>query len=150
MEFIQEIPSKLLALLNSIPSDSWGIVAEVVVAAVTTSSLMVGVKKWLQVNGDKLMLTLTIFGSLLAGTAAYLHSDPTFGPWFALVQGWLIFATTQPVYRFFVKGVCRRLGNWFAEQVAKATALSEAKAAAVPPGGLPLAVSPSGTDDFSH
>ena len=62
---------------------------------------------------------------------------PEFAPWIILVQGWLTLATAQPVYYFFVKPLFRRLGAWFTDQITKATQISEAKAAQVPPEGLP-------------
>lgn len=151
LHFFQHFPAMLLAALNSIPSDAWGVTIETVVSAVIVSPIMMAVKKWWDIDNEKKMLLLVIAGSLLAGAADYLHGIPEFAPWFAIVQGWLVFATTQPVYRFFVKPLFARLGSAIAAQLAKVATVSEAKAATVPPQGLPIsAATPPPADDFSH
>lgn len=140
----------ILNILNSIPGDAWSVIIDVLVSAVIVSPLALGVKKWLSVDNEKKMLILVVVGSMLASAGAYLQSVPKFAPWFVLVQGWLVFATTQPVYFLFVKPLSKRLGVWFTEQIAKVALANEAKAAAVPAEGLPLTSTPSPVEDFSH
>jgi hypothetical protein len=145
-----EVIQRFLDLLNSIPAEAWSVIMQTVVAAAIVSPVGLAIKKWLSIDSEKKMLTLIMLSSLLAGALQYLHSVPQFAPWFAIVQGWLIFATTQPVYRFAVKPLAVRLGVWWNEQLIKATATNEAKAATVPPQGLPVKSTPQPFEDFSH
>jgi hypothetical protein len=115
-----EILQSALQTVNSVPGDAWTLIIEILVAALITSPVVLGIKKWWHVHSDKIMLAITIGASLLAGVVLYLQNDPELAPWFALVQGWLIFATTQPVYRYFIKGLFARLGVWFNEKVEEA------------------------------
>lgn len=140
----------ILHALNSISPEAWSVVVQSVVAALIVSPLFVGVKKWFSVDGEKKMLFLVMLGSIGAAAVAYMLSVPSFAPWVILVQGWLTFATTQPIYLYFVKPTFKRLGVWFSEKLAEAAALNEARAAAVPAGGLPVTAVPSATEDFSH
>jgi hypothetical protein len=52
------------------------------------------------------------------------------------------------VYIYAVKPLYKIIGGWFTGKIAEATAINEAKNAAVPAGGLPITAAP--TEDFSH
>lgn len=148
-----EILHQLLQTLNSVPSDAWSTLVEIVISAFVVSPLAMAIKKWFNGNGDKKlgekrMLTIVMLGSFASAAIAYLVTVPEFAPRFIVLQGTLTFAMTQPVYIYFVKPLSVRLGAWFTEQVAKASAITEAKAAKVPYGGLPIGKVP--VEDFSH
>jgi Na+/melibiose symporter-like transporter len=140
----------ILHALNSISPDAWGVVVQTLVSALIVSPLFVGIKKWFQVDGEKKMLFLVMLGSMGAAAVAYMLTVPQFAPWIILAQGWLVFATTQPVYMYFVKPVFKNLGSWFTGKLAEAAAINEAKGAAVPATGLPISSVPASTEDFSH
>ncbi len=139
---------QVLDILNDVPAEVWSVVIETVVGALIVSPVMLGIKKWFSIDGEKKMVVFVMIGSMLAAVAAYMLTVPEFAPWLILVQGWLVFATTQPVYYLFIKPLVRKLGAWFTDQIAKAAAISEAKAAAVPATGLPLPGSGNMFDDF--
>lgn len=130
--------SHILHTLNSIPTAAWAVILPTVVQAVITSPLMVAVKKWFSVDSERKMLFLVMLGSMATAAVGYLVTVPRFAPWFILVSGWLTFATTQPVYLYAVKPLSRIVGEWFSGKIAEATAINEAKAAAVPSSGLPV------------
>lgn len=136
LEFFQNA----LNTLNQVPPEAWSIIIEIAISALIVSPFMLGLKKWFKIHGEKLMVLLVAFFSIAASVVAYLIADPYFAPWIILVQGWLTFATTQPVYYLLVKPFFGKLGAWFTDQVAKATQITEAKAAAVPPEGLPVSL----------
>lgn len=127
-----------LDFVNSLPPEVWPIVTEIIVSALVVSPVMLGIKKWFSIDGEKKMVIFVMIGSMIASIVAYMLTVPEFAPWLILVQGWLVFATTQPVYYLFIKPLFRRIGTWFTDQITKAAAISEAKAAAVPADGLPL------------
>jgi hypothetical protein len=146
---MHDILQHILNTLNNIPSDIWGYLITIIVSAVPTSWFIQLYKKWRGIKDhEKYMLLLTIAGSMVASALAYLHSTPEFAPWFVLVQGWLVFATTQPVYYLFVKPLTKKLGSYFSVQIAKYATVAEAKSAAVPAGGL--VTSPAQVEDFAR
>lgn len=128
----------ILHQLNSISPAAWAIILPTVLQAIITSPIMLGVKKWFSVDGEKKMLFFVMLGSMGAALVGYLITVPRFAPWFILVSGWLTFATTQPVYLYAVKPLARIIGSWFSGKIAEATAINEAKNAAVPATGLPI------------
>lgn len=133
-----EVLNQILNALNSVPAEVWGQVGEIVVSAVIVSPLALALKKWWKVNSEKIMVVMVMVGSILAAILAYLQTQPEFAPYFVAVQGALVFATTQPVYYFFVKPVWTRLVGWFETQVERAAELNDTKSAEVPSNGLPL------------
>lgn len=141
---------QVLNILNTIPADVWSVVVEIIVSALVVSPLFIGIKKWWNINGEIKMFLLVFAGSFVAAVSAYALTIPQFAPWIILVQGWLIFATTQPVYFLAAKPLFRRLGAWFSDQISKASTINEAKAASVPSGGLPISGTPSPIDDYGH
>lgn len=131
----------ILHSLNSIPAAAWAVILPTVLQAVITSPIMLGIKKWFSVDSEKKMLFLVMLGSMATAAVGYLVTVPKFAPWFILVSGWLTFATTQPLYLYAVKPLARITGEWFTGKIAEATAINEAKAAAVPAAGLPVSSS---------
>jgi hypothetical protein len=131
---MQDILKTILDALNSVSPDVWTIIIETVVGALVASPLVVGLKKWLSINSDKVMLITTIAASMVAAGGVYIVNDPVFSAWLIPIQGWLIFATTQPVYRFLVKPIIRKIQTVIADAIAFN---AEVKSAAVPPSGLP-------------
>lgn len=129
-----DILNNLLRILNEVPEEVWLIVAETIVVALIASPLVVGLKKWLSINSEKVMLVTTILASMAGAAGAYAINDPVFSAAWLPVHGWLIFATTQPIYRFLVKPIIRKIQATIAEAVAFN---NEIKSAAVPPAGLP-------------
>lgn len=127
----------ILDILNTVPGEVWSLIVEILFSAIIVSPVALGLKKFWKVNSEKIMLFLVIAGSFAAATFTYLQGSAEFAPWVIAVEGWLVFATTQPVYFLFIKPLTRRVGSWFAAQVAEATLLNEAKTAAVPEQGLP-------------
>lgn len=143
----------ILHTLNSIPPDVWSIVVQSAVSALVVSPVFVWVKKKFfddKVEREKLMLFLVMLGSFAAAAVAYLITVPTFAPWIILVQGWITFGTTQPVYFYAVKPFIRNVGAWFAGKLAEASAINEAKNAAVPATGLPIIADPNAEDFSGH
>jgi hypothetical protein len=104
------------------------------------SPLALAIKKWWSVGSERKMTALVILGSILAAAISYLRNVPEFAPWIILVQGWLVYATTQPVYFFFVKPFFRRLGVWLTNRFHDVTNINQpepgAKTAVEPSGGL--------------
>lgn len=134
MEQLTNIGNWLLATVNGVPPEAWTVLVETIVAALLASPLVAGIKKWFQVHSDKVMLFVTILASIGGAVAAYLVNDPTFTAWWVPVHGWLIFATTQPVYRYLIKPI----GNRIRAEIDKAIELEKLKkSAVVPPSGLP-------------
>ena len=123
MEFLHHA----LNVLNQVPQEAWDMVIQIVVSAVVTSAAALGVKKWLDVNREKLMVGGVMLASFVGPCLLYLKSDPQFAAWIVLVQSGLVFATTQPVYYFFVKPLCKKLGVWFGGEIAKASAIKDAE-----------------------
>lgn len=128
----------LLAEINSIPSYAWEVIIETAFGAVTASALALGFKKWWSIDSEKKMIMTVALMSLLVGAAMYLRGVPKFAPWYALVQGWVIFATSQPAWFFFVKPFFAKMSVWLTDQIAKAAVVNEAQNAAIPAEGLPL------------
>ena len=145
-----EILRQIQQILNDVPAEAWGELVNIVVSAFIVSPVALAIKKWFSVDGEKKMVALVMAGSVLAAAGAYLMSVPEFAPYIILITGGLTFATTQPVYYFFVKPVFTRISAWFAAEVAKAATQTEAQAAAVPAEGLPISSKPKLIDDFSN
>lgn len=135
-----DILQNILNTLNGVPSEVWSVVIETIVGALVASPLVLGIKKWLSINSEKVMLATTILMSMVAAGAAYAINDPVFTAWLIPIQGWLIFATTQPVYMYAIKPLIRKIQSVIAEAVVLNT---EVKSAAVPPTGLPGSQTPS-------
>lgn len=141
MENVQQIFTNVLHVLNSVPPDVWDMVAEVVFSAVVISPLALGLKKWKDVNSEKIMTAIVILGSFASAALLYFRDQPEYAAWFIIVQGWLTFATTQPVYFYFVKPLFRRMSAWFAAKVAQAAIVdTELRSAQEPAGGLQVNV----------
>lgn len=152
---MQDLLHSILQTLNSVPSEAWSSLVEILIGALTVSPLAQAIKKWFNGNGDKAlgekrMLAIVMTGSFAAAAISYIVTVPEFAPWVITIQGALTFAMTQPVYIYLVKPLSKRLGTWFTEQVAKASAITEAKAAKVPAAGLPIANTSMPIEDFSH
>lgn len=130
-----DILQNILNTLNGVPSEVWTVVIETIVGALVASPLVLGIKKWLSINSDKVMLLTTILMSMVAAGAAFAINDPVFSAWLIPVQGWLIFATTQPIYFYLVKPLIQRIQAVIAESI---TFDHEVKSAAIPPTGLPI------------
>jgi hypothetical protein len=144
---------EILNTLNSVPKETWATIAQVVGSAFIVSPVALAIKKWFSVDGEKKMTALVILFSMVASAVVYLQDVPQFAPWFVAVQGLLVYATSQPVYFFFIKPLFARIGVSFSTQVAKAVAYrDEVQSAEVPAQGLPLSpVLPSPEhQDFSH
>lgn len=141
-----EILQHVLNVLNQVPSEAWDMIIQIVVSAVVISPVALGIKKWLEVNSEKLMIAGVMLASLAAPALLYLKDVPQFAAWIVLVQGGLVFATTQPVYYFFIKPLFRKLGVWFGGQVAKAAEVKafqdDLKSALEPVGGLKAVSTP--------
>lgn len=148
MDTLIQILTRTLEIVNSVPAEIWSTIIEILISAVIVSPIALGLKKWFSIDSDKKMIVIVSIGSFVTATAAYLLTVPEFAPWIIIVQGWLTLATTQPVYYFFIKPFFKRLGAWFTEQITKATQITEAKAAQVPPEGLPALALP-GYDNFA-
>lgn len=140
MDFLHQ----LLTELNSIPESTWHLAIDAIVTtvlpALAVSPIALGLKKWWKVNSDRLMMTIVALGSVLGTLVVFALDSPDFP---LPIQAWLTFATTQPVYYFFVKPLYIRLSAWFAEQVAQAAKLNEAKSAEIPATGLPIGSGPT-------
>lgn len=142
-----------LALINSIPADAWNIITDILLSAIVVSPVALGLKKWWSVHSEKVMLFLVIIGSMVSSALVYVLNAPELSAWVIPVQGWLVFATTQPVYFLFIKPLFRRLGDWLTSEVAKAQAIQaerdDIRSAVEPTGGLAVVptVSPAPTLD---
>lgn len=127
--------NEILTALNGVDPAVWGLVIETIVAALFASPVVLAIKKWLHLHSDKVMISVAILTSLFTAAGAYVVNDPTFSAWLVPVHGWLIFATTQPVYRFLVKPLIAKVQAKIAEAIAFN---NEVKSAAVPATGLPV------------
>lgn len=144
----------LASVISSVPSEAWGTIGDVMYGALIVSPAALAVKKWLNIEDakrrERVMTFVVIAGSMLASVLFYLKGVPEFAPWFVLVQGWLTYATTQPVYFLFVKPLAARIGVWFTTKLEAMSVVTEARGAAVPPEGLPVTSTPPPIDDFSQ
>jgi len=149
-----EILRQILQFLNDIPPEIYSSITEILIQAVAASAAGLALKRKLRLDDpkvrEKIMVAFVMASSITAAGIGYILTVPEFAPWVILVTGGLTFATTRPVYYFFLKPLFTRIGAWFAGQVSKAAALNEAKAAAVPAEGLPISSKPNLIDDFSH
>lgn len=134
MSHVQQI----LDALNQVPASVWQQAIQIVIGALVVSPVALALKKWWKIDGEKVMLGIVMLGSILAPAIVYLQTDPQFAPWFVLVQGWLTFATTQPVYYLFVRPLWGAIEGWFTGTIQQAISLNEVKSAAVPETGLPI------------
>jgi hypothetical protein len=142
---LHAIISQVNSLVGSIPSGTWDILLQSAIGAVTVSPIALGIKKWFSIDSDKKMVLIVTIGSFLAAASAYLLTVPKFAPWIILLQGWITYGVSQPVYYIVVKPFFKRLGAFLVEKVTAVTLLNEARAAAVPSTGLPTAT-PSYSD----
>jgi hypothetical protein len=151
-----EILRQLLQTANDIPKEVYQMGTDALIGAISVSSLGLGIQRQVKKAWDnpktreKIMVAFVMVGSLISAGIAYLLTVPEFAPWIILVTGAVTFATTQPVYYFFLKPLATRTAAWMTGQVAKASAINEAKAAAVPAEGLPIGGAPKTLDDFTH
>ena len=132
----QIIPTINNALV-SVPNEYWNMFVEIVFTALITSSALTGLKRWWDLHNEKIMITLTICGTMLAGAVTYLAGVQPFSKWAALLQGVLVFAASQPIYFLVLKPLFKKIGAWWTSQLTKVALNQEAKSAVVPDGGLP-------------
>ena len=135
MDFLHQI----LTQLNSIPRETWTLLIDAIITtvlpALAVSPIALALKKWWKINSDRLMVIIVAAGSVLSTLVVFALDSPDFP---LPIQAWLTFATTQPVYYFFVKPLYLRISAWVALQIAEAAKLNEAKSAEVPVTGLPI------------
>lgn len=106
---------------------------EALVASGIISPLLVGIKKVLSVQSERVMISLVLIVSILAATGHYLLTVPTSNPSIIAMQGAVLAFMTQPVYFFLVKPASK----WFSETLAAAAAFkADVKSAAEPQQGL--------------
>lgn len=133
----KHVASTALSLLNQVPGSIYEIVGTSIVAAVSTSSIGLGIKKWFDVDSEKKMILIVSIGSFVASLVGYLITDPAFAPWIIGVEGFITLGMTQPFYLLFLKPTAIKLGAAISNRFAKAAMEIEARAAQVPSGGLP-------------
>jgi hypothetical protein len=124
--------------LNQIPADTWSQIIQIVLSAVIVSPAALGLKKLWKIEEEKIMLGVVILGSFVPAVILYLQSNAQLAPSIVAVQAGLIFASTQPIYLYFLKPLTRALGAWFSDQLTQAAALNDVKTAAVPETGLAI------------
>ncbi len=140
--------NQIETLINQVPAFVWPIALQVVVTAIVVSPVGIALHKWWQVESDKIKVFNMIVLSMAGAGIAYMMTVPEFKPWFVTVQGFLTFALSTPFYIFFFKPGAAILGDWFGGKIDEATAINEAKSAAVGVNTVvPGTVDPS---DFSH
>lgn len=141
-----QILNDILNTLNQVPSQVWDMAIQIILSAVLTSTAALGVKKWLDVNRERLMVVGVMAASFIGPVLIYLKTVPEFAAWIVLVQGGLVFATTQPVYYFFVKPLFQKLSAGLASQLLKAEEMNKVKndlkSALEPAGGLKVNADP--------
>lgn len=130
---------EILNFLNGVPAEFWtqliDFIMLIVLPAIAVSPVALAFKKWWKIHSEKIMVFLVGLGSLLATIVTFALSSPDFP---LPVAAGLTFATTQPVYYFFIKPLYLRINKWFTVQVAEAAKLNETKSAEVPATGLPI------------
>lgn len=133
-----ETLKSLANILNQVPAETWSLAAQSIISAFAISPIALGFKKWWKVNSEKIMLLIVIIGSIVTPVIIYLLQSPHYSAYIVPVIAMATFASTQPVYIYFVKPLYLRGAAWFATQVAEAAKLNEAKSAEVPASGLPI------------
>lgn len=108
---------------------------DLVAASGILSPLALGIKKWLSIQSERVMMTLVLVLSVVGATATYLMTVTTSDPSIIAVRGLMIAAMSQPFYYLIVKPSY----TWLAAELAKARAFdAEVKSAAIPADGLPV------------
>lgn len=128
--------------LNGLAPEDWSMFNEIIFVSIVVPLATELLKHWKRLNltsGNKKFVVAFLL-SIFGGALAYLHGQPEYARWFALAQGAFSFTLSQPLYRFALKPLFAKLALWWQDQLSKAAALNEAKAAAVPQNGeeLPL------------
>lgn len=123
--------NQVLLILNTIATNvPW----DLVIASGVLSPVLVIVKKWLDIQSEKVMMTLVLVFGMLGATATYLLTVETADPTIIAAQGLMVAAMSQPFYFLVIKPTF----TWLSIEFAKARAWdAEVKSAAVPAGGLP-------------
>ncbi len=131
--------TQILTTLNDLARHfPWAALA----ASGVISPLGVAIKKWFDVQSERVMISIIVGMSAFAAAANYLIHVPTHDPLIIGLQTAVIGFMTQPVYYFVVKPALAAFRN----QVEKASVFNaEIKSATVPATGLPI----SPTPDFS-
>lgn len=126
---------KILDILNNVPPGTY----EAMIASGVISPVLLGIKKWLSVKSERVMVTLVIVIAMLTAAGNYLLHVPVHDPSIIALQGSVIAFMTQPVYFFFVKP----LFNKVSETLSAASKFNdEVKSAVEPPEGLPISTYP--------
>jgi hypothetical protein len=93
---------------------------DALLAAGIISPTLVGFKKWLSIQSERVMILLVILVSLGTVTSHYLLTVPTHDPSIIGVQTAVLAFMTQPVFFFIVKPAIA----FFRSEVEKAAALN--------------------------
>jgi hypothetical protein len=121
---------QIVNALNSLAQMTpWAAIA----ASSVISPFLVGVKKWLSIQSERVMVLLVIGLSMAAAGLNYLLHVPTHDPSIIALQGAVVAFMTQPMYFFIVKPAIA----FFKQEVEKAAQLNlDVKSAVVPPTGV--------------
>lgn len=102
------------------------------------SPLLVGFKKWLSIQSERVMISLVALLSFLTVAGHYLLTTPSSSPKVLAYQSAVLAFMTQPVYFFFVKPAFA----WLRTSIEKSDQLNkDIKSAAQPASGINVGTS---------
>lgn len=129
MDILHTINSILNWTATNVPWD-------LVIASGLLSPVLLVIKKKLDVQSEKVMMTLVLVLSTLGSAAQYLLTTTAGSPEIIAAHGLMVAALSQPWYFALYKPAMA----WFSNELAKARAFdAEVKSAAIPATGLPTA-----------
>lgn len=122
---------QLLHFLNAVPGGAWS----AILASPFLSGALQGVKHWLSIQNEKLMLGVVTVICFLAGVAYYLHQAYPTNPMIVGAYTAILGFTTQPFYYLFIKPLYKKATD---KTALAAIGEQDLHTAAIPPGGVPF------------
>jgi amino acid transporter len=118
------------ALLTQISPEQYEMLGELTIGAVLSVPAFAGIKKWMNVNREFVMLMYVMGGALITAGVTYTQSHPEMAPWLFLpAAGSFTFVLSQILYYAIWKPGKKKMAVAYEE----AQKLNEAKRAAALP-----------------
>lgn len=122
---------QVLHFLNAVPGGAWA----AILSSPFLSGALQGIKHWLSVQNEKLMLGIVTVICFLAGVAYYLHQTYPSNPMIVGAYTAILGFTTQPFYYLFIKPFYKKATD---KTALAAIGEQDLHSAVIPAGGIPL------------